>query len=79
MEHQVDVIWHNMYAPSSFVTWRKWSTRSVVDLLVDMSRLVEKGLVEIVSLSVSRSSFVAVVGCELGWDDVSQDIIAATR
>jgi hypothetical protein len=68
-----------MYAPSTFITWRKSSSCSVEELLVDFTELVEKGVFTIVNLSVSKVSFVAVVGCERSWDEVEDGILEATR
>lgn len=76
---QVDIIWHSMYAPSTFVTWRKQSTRSVEQLLVDFTTLVDKHVFGVVSLSVSMASFVAVVSCEKDWEDIEGKILGATR
>lgn len=68
-----------MYAPSSFQTWRKFSSRSIEELLVGFTKLVEKGVFTVISLSVSRVSFVAVVGCEKDWDEIKDDLHEATR
>jgi len=68
-----------MYAPSTFSTWRKSSSRSIEELLVDFTKLVEKGDLTVISLSVSKASFVAVVGCEKSWDEIKDDLFAATR
>lgn len=75
----VDIIWHNMYAPSTFSTWRKTSSRSIAELLVDFAKLVDDGVVSVISLNVSKASFVAVVGCERDWDEVKDLIFGATR
>lgn len=76
---QVDMIWHNMYAPSTFVTWRKQSTRSIEQLLIDFTTLVDKGVFGVISLSVSKASFVAVVGCEKSWEEIQERVSEATR
>jgi hypothetical protein len=68
-----------MYTPSTFITWRKFSSRSVEEVLVDFATLVEKGVFTIVSLSVGKGSFVAVVGCERNWEEVEVGILEATR
>jgi hypothetical protein len=68
-----------MHAPSTFYTWRKSSSRSVDELLVDFTKLVDKGVFTVISLSVSKVSFVAVVGCEKSWDEIKDDLFAATR
>lgn len=68
-----------MYCPSTFVTWRKASGRSAEQLLVDFTKLLDKGLFTVISLSVSKSSFVAVVGCEKSWDEIKEDLFEATR
>jgi hypothetical protein len=68
-----------MYAPSTFITWRKFSSRSVEEVLIDFATLVEKGVFIIVSLSVGKGSFVAVVGCERSWEEVEGGILEATR
>ncbi|THX95040.1 hypothetical protein D6C90_00890 [Aureobasidium pullulans] len=77
--NEVDIIWHNMYAPSTFSTWRKTSSRSIAELLVDFAKLVDDGIVSVISLNVSKASFVAVVGCERDWDEVKDLIFGATR
>jgi hypothetical protein len=51
----------------------------VEGLLVDFTELVEKGVFTIVSLSVGKGSFVAVVGCERSWEEVEGSILEATR
>ena len=76
---EVDIIWHNMYTPSTFVTWRKQSTRSVENLLNDFTNLVNQGVFKVISLSVSKASFVAVVACERDWEDIEGEIFKATR
>jgi hypothetical protein len=68
-----------MHAPSTFITWRKFSSRSVEEILVDVTKLVEKGVFDIISLSVSKVSFVAVVGCEKNWEEVEGDLFRVTR
>lgn len=68
-----------MYAPSTFFTWRKSSSRSVEKLLVDFTELVEKGDFTVISLSVGKASFVAVVGCERHWDEIKDYLSRATR
>jgi hypothetical protein len=68
-----------MYTPSTFITWRKFSSRSVEEILLDFATLVEKGVFTIVSLSVGKGSFVAVVGCERSWEEVEGGILEATR
>jgi hypothetical protein len=68
-----------MHAPSTFYTWRKTSSRSVEQLLVDFTKLVAKGDFTVISLSISKVSFVAVVGCEKSWDEIKDDLFAATR
>ncbi|TIA63871.1 hypothetical protein D6C77_01809 [Aureobasidium pullulans] len=75
----VDIIWHNMYTPNTFSTWRKTSSRSIAELLVDFAKLVDDGVVDVISLNVSKASFVAVVGCERDWDEVKDLIFGATR
>ncbi|KAH0363687.1 hypothetical protein KCU65_g7222, partial [Aureobasidium melanogenum] len=76
---EIDTIWHNMYAPSTFTTWRKQSTRSIEQLLVDFTTLVDKGVFKVVSLSVGKASFVAVVACERDWEEIEEGILGATR
>ncbi|THX29127.1 hypothetical protein D6D12_04404 [Aureobasidium pullulans] len=76
---EVDIIWHNMYAPSTFSTWRKTSSRSIAELLFDFAKLVDDGIVSVISLNVSKASFVAVLGCERDWDEVKDLIFGATR
>jgi hypothetical protein len=76
---QVDIILHNMHTPSTFITWRKFSSRSVEEILIDFTKLVEKGVFDVISLSVSKVSFVAVVGCEKSWDEVEGEIFGVTR
>jgi hypothetical protein len=76
---QVDIILHNMHPSSTFITWRKFSSRTLEETLVDFTRLVEKGVFNIISLSVSKLSFVAVVGCEKNWDEVEGDLFRVTR
>lgn len=68
-----------MYAPSTFSTWRRSSSRSIQELLVDFTKLVEKGVFTVISLSVSKASLIAVVGCEKSWDEIKDDLFAATR
>jgi hypothetical protein len=41
--------------------------------------LVEKGVFDVISLSVSKVSFVAVVGCEKSWDEVEREVFGVTR
>lgn len=76
---EVDIIWHNMYASSDLTTWRKSSSRSIEAILADMAVLAGKRIFKIISLSVSKSSFVAIVVCELKWDDIKEDVLRATR
>jgi hypothetical protein len=77
--NKVDIILHNMHPSSTFITWRKFSSRTVEETLVNFTRLVEKGVFDIISLSVSKLSFVAVVGCEKNWDEVEGDLFRVTR
>jgi len=48
-------------------------------LLVDFTKLVEKGVFTVISLNVSKASLVAVVGCEKSWDEIKDDLFEATR
>ncbi|CAD0094088.1 unnamed protein product [Aureobasidium vineae] len=68
-----------MYAPSTFITWRKHSRRSVEELLNDFTNLVNRGVLSIINLSVSKASFVAVVECERDWDEIEEDVLQAMR
>lgn len=68
-----------MHAPSTFYTWRKSSSRSAEQLLVDFTKLVDKGVFTVINLSISKVSFVAVVGCEKNWDEIKDGLFAATR
>lgn len=68
-----------MYAPSTFITWHKHSSRPIEQLLVDFTNLVNRGVFSIISLSVSKASFVAIVACEREWDEVEKDVLEATR
>ncbi|KAH0377299.1 hypothetical protein KCU92_g9304, partial [Aureobasidium melanogenum] len=77
--HDIDIIWHNMLATSDFTTWRKTSRRSIPELLVDFTALVQQGYLEVINLSVGKSSFVAIVGCEKNWADLQDEILQATR
>ncbi|GAB7348900.1 hypothetical protein MBLNU459_g7592t1 [Dothideomycetes sp. NU459] len=74
---EVDVILHNMYADSDFVTVRRQSRLSVDKLVVNMAGLVADGVFSVINLSASKHSFVAVVACEKGWSEVEGRIIAA--
>lgn len=69
--HDIDIVWHNMLATSDFTTWRKTSRRSIPKLLVDFTALVQQGYLEVINLSVGKSSLVAIVGCEKNWADTS--------
>ncbi|KAG9513788.1 hypothetical protein KCV07_g8527, partial [Aureobasidium melanogenum] len=77
--HDIDIVWHNMLATSDFTTWRKTSRRSIPKLLVDFTALVQQGYLEVINLSVGKSSFVAIVGCEKNWADLQDEILQATR
>ena len=68
-QHEVDIIWQNIFESSDFTTWRKTSQRSVRELLIDFTTLVEEGYLEVINLSMSRSSFVVVVICKKDWLD----------
>lgn len=46
--------------------WRKRSSRSIEQLLVDFTNLVNRGVVSIINLRVSKASFIAVVAREMG-------------
>lgn len=77
--HDVDIIWHNMLASSDFTTWRKTSRRSIHELLADFTALVQQGYLEVINLSVSKSTFVAIIGCDKNWADLQDRILQATR
>jgi hypothetical protein len=78
-QNQVDIIWQNLHEASDITTWRKRSRRSIRELLIDFMALVEKGNLEVISLSTSKSSLVAVISCDKNWADFQEEILQATR
>ncbi|RFU80035.1 hypothetical protein TARUN_2153 [Trichoderma arundinaceum] len=69
----VDCIWHNMYAESTFTTFRWIPAHEDVDsMLIKVARNVEQGLYSIISLSASKHSLTVVCACEKNWEDLPQ-------
>lgn len=67
----VDCIWHNMYAESTFTTFRWIPTDEDIDsMLIKVARNVEQGLYSIISLSASKHSLTVVCACEKNWEDL---------
>ena len=65
-----------MFVESDFTTWRKVSRGPVERILVEVAKLVEGGVFfGLVSMSVSKFSFVVIVNCEKSWGEV-KDVIA---
>ncbi len=56
----MDCIWHNMNAGSGFITFRKWFTMDVNEMLVKVAGHVEMGLYQIISVNASKHSLVVV-------------------
>ncbi|KAJ4856069.1 hypothetical protein T069G_09437 [Trichoderma breve] len=69
--HGVDCIWHNMYAESTFTTFRWISPYDGIDaMLIKVARNVEQGLYSIISMSASKHSLTVVCACEKNWEDL---------
>lgn len=69
--HGVDCIWHNMYAESTFTTFRWISPYDDIDaMLIKVARNVEQGLYSIISMSASKHSLTVVCACEKNWKDL---------
>lgn len=66
-----------MDADSDFTTLRKWSQLSIDRLFVNVAVLVAGGSFSIISLQASKYSFVAIVKCEKGWEEVGEKVITA--
>jgi hypothetical protein len=66
----LDCIWHNMYTGTNVTTVRKLSTASVDQMLIRVARHVEDGLYTIISLNMSKHSFVAVCAFNKNWEDM---------
>ncbi|KAK5991542.1 hypothetical protein PT974_09826 [Cladobotryum mycophilum] len=69
----VDCIWHNMYADSTFKTFR-WTPGSVdIDtMIIKVARHVEQGLYSIISLNASKHSLTVFCVCEKNWEDLPE-------
>ena len=67
----VDCIWHNMYADSTFTTFR-WIPGDVdIDtMIVRVARHVKQGIYSIISLNASKHSLTVVCVCEKNWEDL---------
>ncbi|KAL7913889.1 hypothetical protein GGI35DRAFT_438883 [Trichoderma velutinum] len=69
----VDCIWHNMYAESTFTTFRWIPAYEDIDsMLIKVARNVEQGLYSIISLSASKHSLTVVCACEKNWEDLPE-------
>lgn len=69
----VDCIWHNMYAESTFTTFRWIPAHEDIDsMLIKVARNVEQGLYSIISLSASKHSLTVVCACEKNWEDLPE-------
>jgi hypothetical protein len=69
-EWDVTIIWHNMYAPSDFITFRKQSRGPIERILVDFAKVLESGIFEeVYSVSASKHMFCATVVCMKNKDE----------
>ena len=65
----IDCIWHNMFADSTFTTFRYQPAHlSVDDMIVKIGGHVQGGLYTIVSLSASKHQLTVVCVCERDWN-----------
>ena len=64
-----------MFIESNFRTWRKVSRGPVKRVLIEVAKLVEGGVFGIVSMNVSKFSFVVIVNCEKSWEEVKDAIL----
>lgn len=67
----IDCIFHNIYAPSDFTTFRKWYDSCDADtLLMFIAEHVRQGLYSIIALSATKHMFVVTVACEKNFEDL---------
>jgi hypothetical protein len=69
---EVDIIWHNMYCESDFKTWRRSSAAGPIErILANFGRVLETGVIDqVISVSASKHSFVAVVAITKNMDEI---------
>jgi hypothetical protein len=74
-DNDIDITWHNLWAPSNFSTVRFTSTGPVEKLLVILGKIIESGLFEeIANVSASKFSIYITVVCSKSWDEVKEHI-----
>ncbi|KKO99894.1 AGC/AKT protein kinase [Trichoderma harzianum] len=77
--HGVDCIWHNMYAESTFTTFRWIPAHETIDsMLIKVARNVEEGLYSIISMSASKHSLTVLCVCEKNWEDLPPHLTSET-
>ena len=79
-DFDVTIIWHNLYAESDFMTFRKESQGPIARILVDFARVLELGLFEdVVSVNASKYLFCVTVICEKNREDGVMDAILSVH
>jgi hypothetical protein len=69
-DFDVTIIWHNLYAPSNFTTFRKESRGPIERILVDFAKVLESGIFEeVYSVSASKHLFCVTVVCTKNKDE----------
>jgi len=60
----VDIIWHNMYAGSDFITFRQCFLSNVNEVFVEIARHVQDKFYKIISVNASAYSVAVIVATE---------------
>jgi hypothetical protein len=78
-EHEdfdVTIIWHNVYAESDFLCFRKESRGPIERILVGFGKVLESGVFEqVVSVNASKHLFCVTVVCTKNKDEGVMDAI----
>jgi hypothetical protein len=63
-DFDITIIWHNLYANSDFICFRKESRGPIERILVDFAKVLETGVFEnVVSVNASKHLFAVTVVC----------------
>lgn len=75
-DSDISVIWHNLYADSDFLCFRKESRGPIERILVDFAKALETGVFEeVVSVNVSKHMFCVTVICTKNKNEGVMDAV----
>lgn len=75
-DFDISIIWHNVYAGSDFIGFRKESRGPIERILRDFGRVLESGVFEqVLSVNASKHLFCVTVACTRNMDQGVKDAI----